>query len=52
MEALKWIAGAALLVVFAYIFTRVVSYAFFRTRLEHLRSTLKELNGGHKNGEE
>lgn len=52
MEVLSYLAGAILLVILAYVLVRVASYAFFRTRLEYMRSVLRELNGGHKNGKE
>lgn len=32
-----------LLILFAYVTTRAVSFAYFRTKLEHLRSVLREL---------
>lgn len=43
--------GILLTLAFGYVFTRVVSFAYFRTKLEHLRSVLRELNGGRRNGE-
>lgn len=43
MNALSWLAGAILVIMFAYVFVRSVSFAYFRTRLEYLRSALREL---------
>ena len=49
--SMSWLAGAVLLVIFAYVISRVVSFAHFRTKLEYLRNVLKELNrGGGPNG--
>ena len=45
------IAGLAL-VVLAYVIVRAASFAHFRTKLEYLRSVLKELHGGRQNGQE
>lgn len=48
---LSWLAGAILLVVFVWVLIRTASVAYFRTKLEFLRSALRELrkeNG--KNG--
>lgn len=36
-EALRWIVGGILLVVFGYAFVRGASFAYFRTKYEHLR---------------
>lgn len=38
------------LIVLAYAIVRSASFAYFRTKLEYLRSVLKQLDGGH-NGE-
>lgn len=38
-----WFAAA---VVAVYILVRVGSFAYFRTKLEHFRQTMRELNKG------
>lgn len=38
-----WAAGALLLFIFAYVVVRIASFAYFRTKLEFLRSALTEL---------
>ena len=49
--SLSWLAGAALLVILAYAVSRAASFAHFRTKLEYLRSVLREINrGGGPNG--
>jgi hypothetical protein len=40
-----------LLVALAYLIVRAASWAYFRTKLEHFRTTMKELKGG-TDGEE
>jgi hypothetical protein len=42
------ILAALFLVLLSYVISRAASFAHFRTRLEYLRSVLKELNGGNK----
>jgi hypothetical protein len=44
--SLSWLAGAVLLVILAYAVTRAASFAHFRTKLEYLRSVLREINRG------
>ena len=38
-------------IILAYAIVRSASFAYFRTKLEYLRSVLKQLDGG-RNGEE
>ena len=47
MDFLYVALAAIFLVLVAYAVSRAVSFAHFRTRLEYLRSVLKELNGGN-----
>ena len=50
--SLSWLAGAMLLVILAYAVSRAASFAHFRTKLEYLRSVLREINrGGGPNGQ-
>ncbi len=51
MSSLLWLLAAFLGIGAIYLVVRVVSVAYFRTKLEHLRSVLRELNGGRHNGE-
>lgn len=41
--SLSWLVGGVLLIIFAYVFVRAASHAFFRTKLEYLRSALREM---------
>lgn len=43
--------GAAI-VLLVYVCVRAASVAHFRTRLEHLRNVLKEMNKGEDHGKE
>ena len=45
-NSLGYIVGGFLIIIFAYAVVRVGSFAYFRTKLEYLRSVLKALNGG------
>lgn len=47
-----WIVAAfPVLIVMAYVIVRVAAFAHFRTKLEYLRSALKELGKGeHSDG--
>lgn len=49
-DALSYVAGALLLLLLVYGVVRVGSFAYFRTKLAHMRSVLKELNGGDRDG--
>jgi hypothetical protein len=51
LELLRTAALAALVIVGAYVLLRAASVAYFRTKLEHFRSVMKELRGEH-HGEE
>lgn len=44
---ISYAVGAILSIIFFYVLTRAVSFAYFRTKLEYLRKSLKELNGGN-----
>ena len=46
-----YLAIGAGIVVLVYASARSASFAYFRTKLEYLRSVLKQLDGG-RNGEE
>lgn len=48
-EFLVLLFWAIVLVAFAYVLVRVASHAYFRTKLEHLRSVLRELRKGDNN---
>lgn len=52
MEFISYLAGAILIILFVYVLVRTASFAYFKTRLEHFRVMLKELNNGgnNKNG--
>lgn len=43
MSTVSWVALAILVLMFGYILVRAMSVAYFKTRLEYLRSALKEL---------
>lgn len=43
MNELSWLAAGILCIMFAYVLVRTASFAYFRTRLEYLRSVLREL---------
>jgi hypothetical protein len=45
MEYLAWLAWGAFIVVVVYLAVRAGSFAYFRTKLEYLRSVLKETKG-------
>lgn len=47
LEWLQYLLIAICIVVFAYITVRAGSIAFFRTKLEHVRRIMKEMNGGY-----
>ena len=49
-NSVTYLAIAGLLVFFAYVIVRTASFAYFRTKLEYLRSVLKELHGGERDG--
>ena len=44
-----YLMSAALLIGFIYVAVRAASFAHFRTKLEYLRSVLKELRRGSNN---
>lgn len=48
---LEFVAYGIVGVVFAYAASRAASVAYFRTKMEHLRSTLKVLQEGEDNAE-
>lgn len=43
MTFVELFLGTVLLLVFAYVLVRVASFAYFRTKFEHLRAVLREL---------
>jgi hypothetical protein len=47
MEVFYYVLIAFGLVLLAYAMSRAASFAFFRTRLEYLRSVFREINGGN-----
>lgn len=50
--AVVWLlATAPILIAVAYLIVRAASLAHFRTKLEYLRSMLKELGKGEHNGQ-
>ena len=51
MELASQIAfSGAILAVVGYIIVRVWTFAYFRSKIEYLRSRLRELKGEHENG--
>jgi hypothetical protein len=50
VDALTWLVGALLIVIFAYAVVRSMSFAYFRSRLEHLRAVMKEMRKGETDG--
>lgn len=51
-DVFRYAIGIVLLIIVAYAVVRVASFAHFRTRLEYLRSVLREIHGGRRNGED
>lgn len=49
MNVVDWLLMAVLAIAFAYVLVRAASFAFFRTRLEHFRSVLRELRKDDNN---
>lgn len=43
MSAVEFFLLGVLALMFAYVLTRIVSFAYFRTKFEHLRAVLREL---------
>jgi hypothetical protein len=41
-NSISWIAGAILVIIFVYLLVRTASFAYFRTKLDFLRSARKE----------
>lgn len=41
-----YMLGGIFLTILAYAVVRSASYAYFRTRLEHMRRIFREFNGG------
>jgi len=50
-NGVMYVAFGLGLIVLAYAIVRSASFAYFRTKLEYLRSVLKHLDGG-QNGQE
>lgn len=46
MEIVNWALFGAAILVFAYVLTRSISFAYFRTKLEYLRAAMKEMTKG------
>ena len=47
-DVFSWAAAGVLILLFAYALVRVVSFAYFRTKFEHFRATMKELTKGDR----
>lgn len=45
MEVLQYVFYALCVIVVAYLVVRAASFAYFRTKLEYLRSVFKEIRG-------
>lgn len=45
-NGLGYIVAGIAIIIFAYVVVRAGSFAYFRTKLEYLRSVLKEINKG------
>ncbi len=45
-NSLGYLIAGVLFILFAYTVVRAGSFAYFRTKLEYLRSVLKEINKG------
>lgn len=45
-EIIGWVLLGLVALIFAYAMVRVTSFAYFRTKLEHLRASMKELRKG------
>lgn len=43
----QWVVVAVLAIIFAYVFVRGVSFAYFRSKYEHFRM-LRRLRGANK----
>lgn len=49
MSWASWGMAAVLAVMFSYVAVRAASFAYFRTRLEYVRSLLRELGKDDRN---
>lgn len=47
---LQLLFGGLLLIIFAYAIVRSVSFAYFRTKYEYLRRSMKEIRKGDNDG--
>lgn len=47
-ELVRLLIFGGFLTVLAYVVVRVGSFAYFRTKMEHFRSVLKEINKGEQ----
>ncbi len=46
MDEVRVLAWGVVFVVFAYVVARSISFAYFRTKYEHLRKVMRELKEG------